>query len=262
MILILTKIAVSICFVLILSIIAENCSPAIAGFFSAFPTGTAITLFFIGVEQGSYVSGEAAVYNITGIFAMLSFLLGYYLINIGNNYTKTFFSTISGVIFYTTAVFVIQLIKFNRISAVLFAVFSVLIFYFLFKKIDNTTITSRVKLTFPIIVLRSVLAATIILSVTYAANFVSPKLSGLLTAFPTTLYPLIIITDITYKRANVNAIIKNVPSGFVSLILFSLVVSFAFPHFGVYAGIVISYLAAISYSTIYFFVRNRYCKTL
>ena len=50
--LLLAKIATAIIAVVGLSLVAERVSPRVAGILSGYPLGTAIALFFIGIELG------------------------------------------------------------------------------------------------------------------------------------------------------------------------------------------------------------------
>ena len=79
MTLLFAKLAVSISVVLGLSILAERTGPRAAGVLSGYPLGTAILLYFIGLEQGVVFATESAVYALPGLIATLAFLYAYYL---------------------------------------------------------------------------------------------------------------------------------------------------------------------------------------
>ena len=75
------KIVITIVIVTMLSIIAERISPRAAGILSGYPLGTAISLFFIGLEQGASFAATSAVYAIAGMAALLTFFYCYYLVS-------------------------------------------------------------------------------------------------------------------------------------------------------------------------------------
>ncbi len=258
--LIIIKIAVSILVVLILSYIAERSGPRIAGFFSGFPTGTAITLFFIGFEQSAVRAGEVAIYNITGIISLQFFLLGFYLVRLKSRILSTILSTAAGFLFYSLTVIILNMISFNRAGAVLMSVIFCLGFVLLFRNIKTSVISARKPLTLIALIFRSIIASTIIISVILISKYTTPRLAGLFTAFPSTLFPLLLIIDLTYTREDANSIIKNVPSGLFSLIIFSFMVSFTFPLFGVVAGLLIAYAVSIIYSLIYLIIKREKCR--
>jgi hypothetical protein len=101
------------------------------------------------------------------------------------------------------------------------------------------------------LVLRAALATVIILMITGAAKWVGPRWAGLFSAFPTTLFPLILIVHISYGRPAVNTIIKNFPRGLGSLILYALGVSFVYPRFGVLPGTIVAFTLATAYLVVY-----------
>ena len=124
-------------------------------------------------------------------------------------------------------------------------------FVYLFRSIKNATIRERVKLTPGILFLRAFLAGFIILAIIATAKLVGSRWAGLLSAFPSTLFPLILIVNLTYDKAHVHTVIKNFPQGLGSLITYLLCVSIVYPVNGIYIGTVISLAAASIYLLVY-----------
>ena len=60
----LAKLAISIGIVLGLSLVAERVSTRIAGLLAGYPLGTAIALFFIGLEIAPVFAAESAVFSL------------------------------------------------------------------------------------------------------------------------------------------------------------------------------------------------------
>jgi len=125
------------------------------------------------------------------------------------------------------------------------------VFVYLFRTIKNATIRERVKLTPGILFLRAFLAGFIILAIIATAKLVGSRWAGLLSAFPSTLFPLILIVHLTYDKAHVHTIIRNFPQGLGSLITYLLCVSIVYPVNGIYIGTVISLAAASIYLLVY-----------
>ncbi|WP_198151457.1 hypothetical protein, partial [Formosa algae] len=88
------KLIVAIGLVIGLSLLAENVSPKVAGILSGYPTGSAITLFFFGLEVTPEYAAESAVYNMIGLSAALTFVYVYY---IASKYIKTYTIPLSAV---------------------------------------------------------------------------------------------------------------------------------------------------------------------
>ena len=130
-------------------------------------------------------------------------------------------------------------------------------FVYLFRQIKNTTIRDRVKLTPGILFLRAILAGFLILIIIATARSVGARWAGLFSAFPSTLFPLILIVHLTYDKTHVHTIIKNFPMGLGSLITYSLCVSIVYPASGIYIGTVISLAAASVYLLLYRLVAVR-----
>ncbi|WP_179316930.1 hypothetical protein [Winogradskyella undariae] len=249
--LILIKLIVAILFVIGLSILAENVSTKVAGVLSGYPSGSAITLFFFGLEASPDYAAESAVYNMIGLTATLSFVYIYYIAS--NHFTKfnILFSSLSAILGYFAIVSLLQLIQINKYIAILIPVTFSFLYIYLFKKIKNVNIQTKAKLNYRILFVRAFFAALIILLITSVPRFVGPNLAGLFSAFPTTLFPLMLIIHFTYSKEHVHTIIKNVPIGMFSLIIYSLVISIVYPLFGIYVGTIISFAAATVYLLIY-----------
>lgn len=247
----LIKLIVAIAFVLGLSFLAENVSPKVAGILSGYPTGSAITLFFFGLEVSPEFAAESAVYNMMGLTAALSFVSIYYIASKHFKKFNILFSSLCAILGYFTVVWLLHLIEINKYIAILIPItFSFLCLYF-FKDIQNINIQTKAKLNYKILFVRAFFAALIILLITSVPKFVGSTWAGLFSAFPTTLFPLMLIIHFTYSKEHVHTVIKNVPIGMFSLIIYSLVISIVYPLFGIYLGTIISFGAASLYLIVY-----------
>lgn len=245
------KLVVAIAFVIGLSLLAENVSPKVAGILSGYPTGSAITLFFFGLEASPDYAATSAVYNTIGLTAALSFVYVYY---IASKYFTRFtiaLSSLSAILGYFAVVGLLHLIDINIFIAITLPIAFAFLYLYLFKDIKNITIGTKAKLNVKTLLARAFFAALIILGITSVPNFVGPSWAGLFSAFPTTLFPLMLIIHYTYSKEHVHTVIKNVPVGMFSLIIYSLTVSIAYPRFGIYLGTLISFGTATLYLLVY-----------
>ncbi|MEW6267608.1 MAG: hypothetical protein AB1641_31435 [Thermodesulfobacteriota bacterium] len=247
----LIKIAVAVIMVLGLSLIAERASPRMAGIASGFPLGSAVTLFFIGLEVGPDFAGQSAVYTILGLTATQCFAGGYYLASIWTSArTKPWSVTMSagaGLAMYAAASWAAWPLQAGWPLATAVTLAAVLLFDSFFKRIQNVKIVDRKKFGPAQLLARALFAAAIIVVITAAARIIGPKWSGLLSAFPTTMLPLMAIIHYSYAPEHVHAIIKNVPRGLVSLMIYCLAVYFGYAPLGVYWGTLAAYALAIVY---------------
>lgn len=239
------KFIVAVAVVLVLAFLAEKVSPRFAGIISVTPTGTAITLFFYGLEISPEFASNSAIFNLAGLLAMLTFFYLYYISSKIIGRESILVSSVFAIIGYSIVTLILQNIKFDQITAALVAIISVPVFMYLFRKIPDSKVEKRIKLSNTILFIRALAAGTIILAITTLAKFVGPTWAGLFSAFPTTVFPMIILVQYTYGIKPVNTIIKNFPIGLPSLILYSLTVYMAYPVIGIFFGTLLAYLAAI-----------------
>ena len=251
-----------------LSLIAEYSSPRFAGIVAGYPLGGAISLFFIGLEQGTDFAANSAVYTVIGLAATQAFVLGYYkvsalLINI-NKKTNIVAASLGGLAAYLMVISALKLLPVNLTTAVVFALISIVFYNYLFKNIPNIKIKNRIKLNPKMLAARAFTAAAIILIVTGSAKLVGPKWAGLLAAFPITLFPLLVIVHVAYQTEHAHTIIKNVPRGLISLTIYAALVSLTYPELGIYQGTLIAYIGATVFLILiafdFFFILRRRIK--
>ncbi len=235
------KFVIALSFILALSILSEKIGPKYAGIISGFPTGTAITLFFFGLENGTEFAAKSAVYNLAGMVALQVFIYTYYKASLVFKRFEILASSLFALSTYFISIYLINLIHIIPIFAVILLVVSIPIFIYLMKDIKEVKIKKSVKITPSILIFRSVFATIIIVFIIMIAKVVGPQWAGLFSAFSTTLFPLILITQISYGNKPVHTIIKYVPQGLWSMIFFSCGVYFFYPLTGIYWGTLIAY---------------------
>jgi len=242
--------------VLSLSFLAENVSPRVAGILSGYPTTSAISLFFYGLEISQEFATNSAIYNIIGLTAALSFMYSYYQ---ASRYFKKFnilLSSITAMAAYFIVAWLLHFFQLNKFTAFFLSVISLSLFIFLFKEIKNIKIEKKIKLSFKVIIIRALSTALIILLITSIPKLVGPTWAGLFSGFPAVLFPLILIVHRTYNEKYAHTIIKNVPIGSFSVIIYSFVVSITYPLYGIYLGTAIAYAMATIYLIAYHEIKH------
>jgi hypothetical protein len=242
------KIAVSIGIVVGLSIIAERAGPRIAGIASGYPLGAAISLYFISLECGTTFAANSALYTAAGLSATVFFVWGYlwgiHLAGNTNRIVAISTSVFLGLVFYGSAALGLSYLPINWFSAPLIAILVLLLSALLFKKVPDTAIQQKVHLKAGTTFLRAGFAAAVILAITTVAGTIGSRWAGLFSAFPITMLPLLVIIHSTYAPEHVKAIIKNVPKGLGSLLVYAMVIAAAYPVAGTAWGTVFGYIAA------------------
>ena len=94
---------------------------------------------------------------------------------------------------------------------------------------------------------RAGMATAAILLITGIAGHVGEQWTGILTAFPITLYPLILVIHITYTGSEIAAVLKHVPMGLGGVVSFCVTAAFSLPAMGMFWGTLIAYVAAAAY---------------
>lgn len=244
------KLIVALIVVLALTLIAEYVSPRSAGILSGMPTGTAISLFFIGLEQGSSYVEISSSYNLTGLPAMQVFLFAFYLASKHIFKFSFIFSTSIGLLAYFISILAIRSVEFSTGSGILFSLLGMFLFWKLFGYIPTYTIKASSKPIFSKLFKRALFSTVIIASITSLSNFLPPDWVGLLTAFPLTLFPLMIIISKEYGVEFTYGIIKHVPQGIGSIIIFSSIVALTVKGNGIVRSTIFAYIGAIAYIAI------------
>jgi hypothetical protein len=141
----------------------------------------------------------------------------------------------------------ISALKLPPWAGVLMTTAAIPLFIYLFRAIPNTRIASRVQFGPRVLLFRAAISALVIVIITGVAHLVGPKLAGLVSAFPATVFPLLLIVHTTYGTAQAHTVIKNVPQGLGALVLYSVTVSFTYPAFGIYWGTLLAFGVATAY---------------
>ena len=253
---IMCKIGLSALMVLGITWVAEHLSPRFAGVLLGFPLGVGLSLFFIGLEQGTLFASQSALWSIQGVVAALVFCL-VYSSTAAMSATLPRLPSISLSIltsltaYFATAFFIMQGIPSEIWLRHLLVVLALGITAVLFRFSTSGIKQRKIRLTPLILCYRAGAAAAIILLITGTAAMVGPRWSGLFSAFPTTILPTAVILHIHYGSTVMGPLFRELPQGMLALILFACCIHFFYPLTGVYTGIGLSYLAAACYLLFY-----------
>ncbi|HBD09205.1 MAG TPA: hypothetical protein DCZ69_13185 [Syntrophobacteraceae bacterium] len=247
----LAKMAVAVCMVIGLSVLAEVLSPRVAGILSGYPLGAAITLFFIGIEINPEFAAQSAIYTLPGLVATQVFAYGYYLTStLTADRSKSvgmLGGALGGLGAYFLATWGFRWITLDRWMAALFAAVSILLFDRLFRRVANVRIQKRVPFTGAVLLFRCLIAGGFVVAISSTAKWVGPRWAGLFAAFPITMLPFVLIIHHSYEVQHVHAILKNVPRGIGALLVYALAVSIFYPNRGIGWGTFIAYGFATAY---------------
>ena len=247
--LIIKSIAV-VALVLSLSYIAEKVSPKVSGILSGLPVGSSITLLFFAIENGVDYVTKVALYNIHGLFAALAFSIGYYISTFYKGKFEIFMSLLISFIAYLIIAFILAYVPPHVVLTPLIVITLMLIASIYFAKKENFAIDKKVKTSISDIFFRSLLTISIFLVISSLPKYVPSNIAGIFSSFPTILLPLMLIIHFRHSRLQARTVIKNTPFGLSSVVIYSLVVYFAYEKIGIVFGTIVALIASVLYVVI------------
>ena len=250
------KIIIVVSIVMLLSYIAERVGPRIAGLLAGYPLGTAIALFFYGLEISPDFAAQCANYTMIGLVASHCFVYFYYKASLRFNRGGLFIASMCAVGGYFIVAWLLRFIQIQTRLVIVIPLISTAVFILLFRKIKNEQIEHKIELSYKNLFFRASFATAIIVLITSTARIVGAKWAGLFSAFPITTFPLLLIVHYSYGPKYVHTIIRNFPIGLVALIIYAFFVSLTYATIGIYAGTAVSFLMATIYLVLYMFVAN------
>ena len=236
--------------VLSLSYIAEKVSPKVSGILSGLPVGSSITLLFFAIENGVDYVTKVALYNIHGLFAALAFSIGYYISTFYKGKFEIFMSLLISFIAYLIIAFILAYVPPHVVLTPLIVITLMLIASIYFAKKENFAIDKKVKTSISDIFFRSLLTISIFLVISSLPKYVPSNIAGIFSSFPTILLPLMLIIHFRHSRLQARTVIKNTPFGLSSVVIYSLVVYFAYVKIGIVFGTIVALIASVLYVVI------------
>ncbi|GAB2803501.1 hypothetical protein GCM10027040_34750 [Halomonas shantousis] len=248
----LAKLAVSVGVVLGLSLIAERVSTRVAGLLSGYPLGTAIALFFIGLEISPDFAAQGAIHTLAGFTSTLMLGVGYWLCGRAPGLKGVLLGTLGGMAGWLAMSALLATFDFNRINGTLTTLAAIAFFTWLYRRIPEVRAQPRGGFSWGALGLRATLAAGIIFAITALAHVLPPAWAGLLAAFPVTMYPFLVILHFSHGPRPVATVIKHYPAGLGSLLAYALCVSLSYPviglAWGTLAGFAVATLVLVVYT--------------
>lgn len=248
--LLILKAIVSIAIVVGLSIAAERAGPRLAGLLIGLPLGAGMVVIFTGYEQGAAFAAASAVHMVPGFATTVVFIYIYGVIaarqNIGG-LRGIVLPSLAANAGYGIAAWGLSQFQMPLMYSIPFLIVAIIIGFKIMASLPDKPITARVTFGWKVLAFRAGMATTVIVIITSIAGQVGPQWTGILTAYPITLYPLILVLHITYAGEEVAAVLKHVPFALGSVTSFCIAIIFATPVFGLWVGILLAYVAAAAY---------------
>jgi hypothetical protein len=239
----LAKLLVSVGMVVGLGAVAVRAGPRLAGLLSGYPLGTATALFFIGLELSPGFAAESAVHTLPGFSATLALGAGYLACGRRTGLPGVLTGTAGGLAAFAVTGLVLAEIDFNRLTGTLTSLAAMLVAMGLLRGVPDATAGGRAA-GWSALILRALLATAIVFAITGLAHLLPAAWAGIMSAFPVTLYPLMVILHLTRGPATVATLIKHFPAGMLSLLGYTLCVSLTYERIGLALGTLAGFAVA------------------
>lgn len=259
----LAKAIVSIAIVVALSLIAERAGPRTAGLLTGLPLGGGMVIVFTGLEQGTAFAADAARHMVPGFITTGTFVYLYAVVAAKQNLggiRGTLMPMLVANIGYAVTAWLVSLSPFGFWISVPVLVGFLIFVSRIMMPLPNTPIMARVRFGWRVMAFRAGTATLAILIITGIAGNVGAQWTGILTAYPMTLLPLILVLHITYAGHEVAAVLKHVPMGLGGVISFCVSATYTLPTFGLAWGTTLAYLVAFAYLLCYSQLNSMWIK--
>ncbi len=234
-----------------LAFIAENSSARIAGVLSGFPSGMAIIIFFLGVDNGTEFVVHSVDHTILGSLGAMVFAYVYYRVsNVGERSHLVLSWAAALIAFLITGDILIRL-ELPIIAQVVLAFLSMGLFARLFHSVKDSAIKQKVPFTYKILIFRSVIAVLMVLFITGIAEMVGTQWAGVLSGFPSTFAPFLFVIHLTYGSKVAATLLKNYILGIGASICYSVSVINFYPRYDLYLGTLLSFVTSSIYLVLY-----------
>ncbi len=242
--LLLTKIFVTVLVILALTAIAEHASPGLAGIFSGYPIGTAIVLYFYGLEYGADFAAISAAYNLVGLIPTLTFACCYLLVIRRCGECSPVAPTLVAISGYLIVALILGQFSYGVGVSVFLVIAAISLAWYISYNREEVVSSPPASYSPRVMFVRMIMAAGLVVIITSLAGVVGARWAGILSAFPLVLYPLILMIHLRYGATYVRPILGHFPGGLWSVLSYSLTVLHVYPTYGLGVGTVMGFAVA------------------
>ncbi|MFO7576244.1 MAG: hypothetical protein R6W66_00805 [Pelovirga sp.] len=240
----LAKVVVTLVMILLLSAVAEYANPRLAGIFSGYPIGSAIVLYFYGLERGVDFAAVSASYNLVGLVPSLAFALVYFFVLRRAPDRHIAVTLLLALGAYASTALLVGALPLQATGSIMVSALALLFCSCLVYGRAESVQPPRLPLRLRVLVFRVLCAATLVISITALAGLVGPRWAGILSGFPLILLPLVVIVHLHLGAACARSLLSHFPIGLWSVFCYSLTLVFAYPKFGLQLGTLVGFLVA------------------
>lgn len=245
----LAKFALTVVMVVALSEVARRSNPRLAGVLVGLPLGAGLSVYFFTLERGVGFTLAALPWGIAGLSAALALSLAYAaagkFFRLRGRIKPVLASSLAGFLAYVAAAAALRAMPLNLGRATALTAAALAANAAAFRALGFPKSPGLKKpLGLGVVAFRAVVAGLVVTAVTSAAGAFGPTWSGILSAFPALLFPLVLVLHFEEGEALYPGVIQGFGYGVINLVCFYLMSALLLPRIGLNAAFVVMYAAS------------------
>jgi hypothetical protein len=233
---------------MLVSVIAEKSHHKLAALLGGLPSTILISLFFIGLNQGTRYAVHATI--VTPVVIIID---GYFVLLLIHFARKNYLTglLVSGVFwFIATWLVVLSKLMSYPLSLSIWLLGMAVLIYILRKDSKAKKIEkSAVQFSHTQLVVRSLFAGAVIGFAVLISHYSGPIVGGIFTAFPavyiSTFTILYFARGLNFAKTFTKLLIA---SGCINTVIYSIAVYYLYPKFGIYTGTLLAFIVSLASS--------------
>jgi hypothetical protein len=235
----------------VITLAGRRWGPAIAGWLSGFPVVTGPILLLIAIEHGPLFASNAAAWAISAVLANVCFSIGYSWVAVRYPW---WICVVSGLISYALAALLLSAFSPLHYEALIITVAGLCVASQAFPRHRGATPAAQPS---PAeLPARMVAGAALVLAVTFFAENLGPRLSGLFAVFPTMGIALGAFSHVTSGADFAIRLLGGMVSGFYAFAIFCFILAATLPTFGTGLSFLIALACAVIVQAISFWIKS------
>ncbi|CAH1216985.1 hypothetical protein PAECIP111893_04221 [Paenibacillus plantiphilus] len=263
------KMIISILVVVALSELSKKVNPTLGGILAGLPLGTGLSVYFISYEKGTAFLISGIPWAIASLSASIIFCFVYLSVarkmSAGPKVVAMLAASAAGSVMFVAVGYMLYNMPLHIISAVIvFIVVFVVNIKLIRTLMTEPAVKSESKNSLAKLLIRAVFAGAIILLITGLGVILGSKWSGILSSFPSTLFPLIVILHVEDGNKVFPSVIHGFSYSVSTLVVFYLVFMILAPIAGLNLGFLVTYAVCGVYLVLFFNFKsfiNRFRKS-
>lgn len=252
--LLIAKIVITVLVVIIIAEISKRSNPFLGGMLLGLPLGIGLSVYFITYSEGVSFMVDSIPWGIAGLIPSMLFCLFYLaggrIFKFKSRLLSMMISSALGLSAFFITGFLLSLIHLSYIvaAAIFFAAYFVIIVIIRAIRIEKTESADKDKAsTLIIFIIRGLISALIIVAITGAASVTGNRWAGILSAFPSTTYSLLLVLHFESGNSFYPSVISGFSYGVSTLAVFYMLCYAFLPLLGLNFGFIAAYVICIAY---------------